>query len=229
MTGPSEMNFEEQYSNGTTIKQMQIKNGIQLDSSSAASIDPSEKQQAKTSLHLISELCDRLVETPKDCKHPYSTECVTNKGTLLDTPIKPAPQRLNWPDEQSDLSCGASQRETFSQFTSDTNISARLGPVQAYNGSCACVQFNRRLLMLTNNYRATEHSNKDLPVRFHEPLAARPQSTDIISYMEQMIQRISPTHHNATPSDATWKRCEPEISSDMLQSGFTLSNFDSGT
>lgn len=218
----NELHFEEQVFNGTAGNQAQITDGISLDSSSVIEPDLSETQHTMDSLHLISELCDRLY-SPTDFT---ATETISFPGSrkrrdhevatetgFEDTPSTPAVQRLN-PNNQAVLStssCCAAAPQSVStlQITSADwlKIPARFGSSQSHNGNCS---HNYHAITPSRNHDATETSNEELLDQRHELLGACPEPNGAISYMEQMLERFPPREMRSKP-------CEPDIG-DVLKS-----------
>ena len=150
-----------------------------LDSLSVTETDLSETQNRKNSLHLISELCDRLAasDSAEKGKHNKATQTA-----MVDTPNDSASQRLNL-NSQTYFSYATPHSQT------NTAVSTALveRPHESYPGT-------------QSDYNdATENGYDDFLTQCHEPCGTCCEPGGAVSCLEHLIERISPPLSCTTP------------------------------
>lgn len=227
---PNGVHFGEQRCfNGTVSTQLHITDEILVDSSSAIETDLSETQNRKNSLHLISELCDRVAasDTVEKGKHDKATQTV-----IADTPNDLASQRLNLnnrtylsyatPYSQPNVQIPAMEISTTLEQSPDESCSCM-------REICSCIS-DSHILMPTHNIDAIGNSNEDFLAQCHEPCGTCCEPAGAVSCLEHMFDRIPPPLSCATPVDAIYKPCEREINQLLhdVQSSDELTNSNTG-
>ena len=189
-----------------------------LDLSSVTETDLSETQNGKNSLHLISELCDRLTASDSDEKGKH------NKGTqteMVDTPNDVASQRLNL-NNQTYFSCITPHSQTKIQVPLRVNkISTAL--VESPYGSYSCTLSDSNISTTSHNNDAIENGYEDFLNQCHEPCGTCCEPAGAVSCLEHLIERITRPLSCTTPVDERDKPSERDI-----QSSNGLTNSSSG-
>jgi len=205
---PNGVHFGEQchFNNGTEL--------ISLDSSSTIETNIPEIQNGKTSLHLISELCDRLAasDSAEKSSHDKATQTV-----MEGTPNGLAPQALN-----------LNNQTCFFHATphSQTNVPAMkisTALEQIPDESCSCTLSDSHILIPGNKNDTTENSYNDFLAQYQGPCVTCCEPADAVSCLEHMMETI-------TPVDETYKPCEMKINQLLpdIQSSKGLTNSNSG-
>lgn len=188
-----------------------------LDSTSVTETDLSETQNGKNSLHLISELCDRLAasDSAEKGKHYKATQTV-----MMDTPNDSASQRLNY-DNQTYFSYATPHSQTNIEVPVHVKeISTAL--VESPYGSYSCTLSDSHMLMPSHNNDAIGNGYEDFLTQCHEPCGTC-EPAGAVSCLEHMIERITPPLSCATPVDESYKPSER-----ATQSSNGLTNSSSG-
>jgi len=204
---PNEVHFGEQchFNNGTEL--------ISLDSSSTIETNIPEIQNGKTSLHLISELCDRLAasDSAEKSRHDKATQTV-----MEGTPNGLAPQTLNnqtcffhaTPHGQTNVQVPAMKISTALENSRDETDS---------------LSDSHILIPGNNNNDTIENSYNYFLAQYQGPCVTCCEPADAVSCLEHMMETI-------TPVDETYKPCEMKINQLLpdIQSSEGLTNFNSG-
>lgn len=208
----------EKESNGLLFGEQWNFNGKELSSLDLSSVTEtalSETQNGKTSLHLISELCDRFTasDTAEKGKHNKATQT-----EMMDTPNDVASQGLN-----------LNNQTYFSYVTphSQTNIQV---PLRVNEISTALVEspygsYSSNISMPSHNNDAIEDGYGDFLNQCHEPCGTCCEPAGAVSYLEHMIERITSPLSCATPMDETQSYRPSERNT---QSSNGLTNSSSG-
>lgn len=233
----NEFHFEEQRFHGTTsMNQLHTAGGIPLDSSSPViETDPYDTQHRKNSLHLISELCERLAATdPEKGKDSASSDYThtETKTMFVTTPLSSASKFIPYHNNQTELTCAIPQNASTSEQVSAMEFSTTFVQSDYNNGSSSCVLADpHNYLLPTHNHHATENSNEEFLAQYYEPFGTCCEPFDDVSCMEDMVEKISPPLQNVTPLNATYNPSKPKISQlspDDMQHNFTPTDSNIG-
>ena len=193
-----------------------------LDLSSMTETDLSETQNGKNSLHLISELCDRL--TASDSAEKGKDNKATQTEMAVDTANDVASQRLNV-NNQKYFSYITPHSQTITQVPISVNeISTTF--VESPYGSYSCTLTDSDIAMQSHNNDAItcKDGYEDFLNQCHEPCAgahgnglllcgACCEPAGAVSCLEHLIERITPPHPCVTPVDECYKPGERGIQS----------------
>lgn len=205
---PNGVQFGEQchFNNGTEL--------ISLDSSSTIETNIPEIQNGKTSLHLISELCDRLAasDSAEKSRHDKATQAV-----MEGTPNGLAPQTLNLNNQTCFFHATPNSQTNVPAMKISTALQ------QSPDESCSCTLSDSHILIPGNNNDTIENSYNDFLAQYHGPCVTCCEPADAVSCLEQMMETI-------TPVDETYKPCEMKINQLLpdIQSSEGLTNSNSG-
>lgn len=210
------------------ISEGKEKGGLYSDSAASTGTDIQEGMQhanhTRNSLYLISELCDRLVETAPQTSKRYGDSFVTlNEATLVavDTPTStPHPQRLIPAREQIVLSHAQinTHPSHYEGFTSPNLSTMQISPPKNTTEfvphksrlDCNSPQSKPRDLIMTKecvtnateqDYLTERHDSDDSVMDACEPTGA-------ISHIQQMLERFSPPV-TLCKSVVTWQGSDP--------------------
>ena len=192
-----------------------------LDLSSMTETDLSETQNGKNSLHLISELCDRLTASDSAEKGKDNKASQTE---MVDTANDVASQRLNV-NNQTYFSYITPHSQTNTQVPIRANEISKTFVESPY-GSYSCTLTDSDIAMPSHNNDAITCNDgyEDFLNQCDEPCAGAHvngllscgtccEPAGAVSCLEHMIERITPPHSCATPVDGCYKPGERGIQS----------------
>lgn len=205
---PNGVHFGEQcyFNNRTEL--------ISLDSSSTIETNIPEIQNGKTTLHLMSELCDRLAasDSAEKSRHDKATQTV-----MEGTPNGLAPQTLNLNNQTCFFHATPNRQTNVPAMKISTALE------QSLDESYSCTLSDSHILIPGNNNDTTENSYNDFLPQYHGPCVTCCEPADAVSCLEQMMETI-------TPVDETYKPCEMKINQLLpdIQCSEGLTNSNSG-
>ena len=228
----NELHFGEHRFRGTASNQLSITSAILLESSSVIETDLYGTQHRKNSLHLISELCDRLATADPEkgqdsCPANYTP--AATEAIFATAPMASTSQFIVHPNNQTDLSSAIPQNTPTCMQISAMEFSTTFEQSDYKNFSCTRMLAEpHNNLISTQNHLQTENSNGEIVAQYHEPFGTCCEPVGAVSHMEGMSEKLPPPLQSVTPIDAIYSPCQPEISQLLPDVNFAVSGSNTG-